>query len=231
MQIETFTCKNCGANVDIPRKSGTATCAYCGSVHKVSFHDGLVTADLISIVDRLDENISLLKGKLKGRGAAGGLKERLVSINEGKKKWHQYVSLVNAGESKDSPDMESLYKEAQEKLLFGYGAGCGELVNNYYNPKILYDDPETGYSCLFILLGTILFLISFGIIAVVYGEDLKLGITLIAVGSALILGGIPFILISIRTEKQEIARKKEAKAKLLEMENKIRQHLSKSKRR
>lgn len=231
MQTETFTCKNCGANVNIPIKSGTATCKYCGSVHKVSFHDGLVTADIIPIVDRLDEDITLLKGKLKGKGKAGGLKERLKSINEGKEKWHRYVSQVNAGESKNSPEMEHLYKEAKEKLLFGYGPGYGEHVNDYYNPKVLYDDPETGYSCFFILLGTILLLISFGIIAVVYGKDMKLGITLIAVGSALILGGIPFILNSIRTEKIEIARKKEAKGKLLEMETKIRQHLSKSRRK
>ncbi|MBN2224209.1 MAG: hypothetical protein JW765_06000 [Deltaproteobacteria bacterium] len=224
MKVTTFNCKHCGASVTVPDAPGTVICTYCGSSHRVSFHDGSVTAQLIAKVKKLDEDVALLKGAGALPKKKPGTKERLEMIDEGRRKWHQYVSLANAGKGKRSPEMMGVYKMAQTDLLVGYGPENGVLVNLYYNPERLSDDPAGGYSCLFIQVGIIIILLVLGGLAL-SDAQIRNAVILLTLGVSGIVAGIPFIIYNIRAEKAEMAKREEALRRLGEVEREMRRRL------
>jgi|GEM_PF-3517311 len=221
MNITTFTCKNCGANVGIPQSPGAVVCTYCGSKHLVSFEDGSIVAELIVKVKKLDEDVERLKGGQAPRKKVPTLAERPAMIAEGKRKWHEYFSSVKAGKSKTSPEVLSVFNEAQANLIGGYGASSGPLIEDAYGAKLVGVDPPGGYSCLFMMVGLIILSAVVGAI-VLYAGDLKLGIILLAVSAAGIVAGIPFVIVGIRSDKRDIAKRKAALARLDEIEREIR---------
>jgi len=223
MKITTFNCKNCGASVPAPRAPGIVTCAYCGSEHRVSIREGSVTARLVAKVKQLDEDVARLKGTVTPPRKPPGLKERLAMITNGKRKWHQYVSLINAGKGRGSAEAMALYQAAQANLLAGYGPENGELVNIYYNPRTMKDDPSGGYSCLFMAIGIVIVLLLFGGIAL-WEAETKKAVILLTLGAGGLVAGIPFIIYNTNIEKKEVAERKVALGKLeaVEREMKIR---------
>lgn len=224
MEIATFNCKNCGANIDLPDAPGTVACTYCGSKHRVSFRDGSVSAELVAKVRKLDEDVALLKYARMAPKKALGPGERLECIEEGKRKWHEYFSSVKAGESKESPEMTAVFKEAQARLLEGYGPQSGPLIEDAYGAQLLGVDPPAGYSCLFALLGAIVLLFVFGIISA-YDGEMKQGVILLSMAFVGIIAGIPFVINMIRADKADIAKRKEALRRLGEAERDLRQRL------
>jgi hypothetical protein len=225
MEVTTFTCKNCGANVPISNDPGTVLCSYCGSSHRISFQDGLVNAELIEKVRRLDEDVARLKGGPAPRTKPPTLGERLVMIAEGKRKWHEYFSSVKAGEVKTSPYVLAVFNEAQANLIEGYGSASGPLIEDAYGAKLTGVDPPGGYSCLFMMLAIIIMTAVAGAIVFLEG-NLKLGIILLAVGAVGVVAGIPFVVVGIRADKRDIARRNEALRRLDEIEHEIRRRLS-----
>jgi uncharacterized Zn finger protein (UPF0148 family) len=224
MDITTFECKNCGANVAIPDSPGTVICTYCGSTHRVSFHDGSVSAELIEKVRRLDEDVARLKEGPTPRKKPLTLPERLEMIAEGKRKWHEYFSSAKAGESKNSPKMLAVFNEAHANLIGGYGPTTGPLIEDAYGAKLVGVDPPGGYSCLFMMLAIIILSAVSG--AVVFHEgNVKVGIILLAVGVVGVVAGTPFVIVGIRADKRDIAKRNEALQKLNEIEREIRRRL------
>lgn len=225
MEITTFTCKNCGANVDIPDSPGTAACDYCGSSHRVSFQDGSVVTELVAKVKQLDEDVARLKGGHASPKRAPSLGDRLAMIAEGKRKWHEYFSSVKAGKDKNAPEILAVFGEAQTNLIGGYGPASGPLIEDAYGAKLLGVDPPAGFSCLFMTIGLIILTAAVGTITL-YEGDVKLGIILLGISAAGIIAGIPFVIFGIGADKRDIARRKAALAQLDEIEREIRRRLA-----
>ncbi len=225
MKITTFTCKNCGANVDIPDSPGTAACDYSGSSHRVSFQDGSVIAELTAKVNRLDEDVARLKGGQAPQTKPPGLKERLGMIAEGKRKWHEYFSSVKAGKDKNAPEILAVFGEAQTNLIGGYGPASGPLIEDAYGAKLLGVDPPAGFSCLFMMIGLIILTAVIGAITL-YEGDVKLGIILLGTSAAGIIAGIPVVIFGIGADRRDIARRKAALARLDEIEREIRRRMA-----
>jgi DNA-directed RNA polymerase subunit RPC12/RpoP len=224
MKVTTFNCKHCGAKIDVPDAPGTVTCAYCGSAHRVSLRGGSVTAELVAKVKQLDEDVARLKGSAGAPKRSTGLRGRLESIEEGKRRWHEYSSSVKAGKKRESPEMTAVFAEAQQKLIEGYGSQAGPLIEDAYCAKLVGLDPPAGYSCLFILLGFIIFLVAFGAVSLSDGETKK-GVILLSIGLVGIVAGIPFVIVNIKSDKADVAKRDEALRKLAELELNLRRRL------
>jgi DNA-directed RNA polymerase subunit RPC12/RpoP len=220
MKITTFACKHCGASVDVPDSPGTMACTYCGSKHRVSFEDGSVSAELTAKVKRLDEDVARLKGTPPGPQGRPGLRERLELIEEGKRKWHKYASLVKVKRGMESPEMVELHAGALADLLAGYGSENGETVNDYCNPRFLDYDPTGGYSCLFILIGLAVLVGALGAVKVSV-EKTTPGIILLAVALVIAAAGIPAVVNMIRIDKKDVAKREQALRKLDEVEREM----------
>jgi DNA-directed RNA polymerase subunit RPC12/RpoP len=224
MKITTFTCKHCGANVDIPDNPGAVRCAYCGSRHRVSFADGSVTAELIARVKKLDEDVARLKGTESIPAEKLGLRERLARIEQGKRKWHTYASAVKAKEDEKSPEMVELRTGAIADLLAGYGAGSGDDINGFCNPRFIDYDPVAGYSCLGILAGLGVLVGTLGVLKITAGKTAP-GVILTAVAVVIVAAGIPSVINMIRIDKKDVAKRKEALNRLDEIESGMRSGL------
>jgi hypothetical protein len=168
-----------------------------------------VTAQLVAKVKQLDEDVAHLKGVGSSPKRPPTLKERLGLIASGNRKWHEYVSLVNGGKGRWSDEAMSIYRAAQTDLLTGYGSEYGELINIYYNPKTMSNDPAGGYSCLFMAIGIIIILLLIGGIAA-WEAQIKRAVIFLTLGAGGLLAGIPFIIYSTRIEKKEIAQRNAA---------------------
>lgn len=228
MEITTFNCRNCGANVPLPDSAGTVACTYCGSSHLVSFQDGKVVAELVAKVKQLDEDVARIKGGHASPKKAPSLGERLAMIAEGKRKWHEYFSSVKAGKDKNAPEMLAVFGEAQANLIGGYGPVSGPLIDDAYGAQLLGVDPPAGYSCLFMVVGLT---VAFGVAGaiVLYVGNVKLGVVLLASSAAGIVAGVPLVIVGIRSDKYNIAKRKTALAQLDEIEREIRRRLASGK--
>jgi hypothetical protein len=225
MKITTFACKHCGASVDVPDSPGTAACTYCGSRHRVSFEDGSVSARLTEKVKQLDEDVARLKGTRPGPPGRPGLRERLALIEEGKRKWHKYASLVKAKRGKESPEMVDLHEGALADLLAGYGSGNGELVNDYCNPRFIDYSPVAGYSCLGILAGLGVLVGTLGVLKITVQKTAP-GIILIAVAVVILAAGIPSVINMVRIDKKDVTRRDEALKRLDDIEVELRRQMN-----
>ncbi len=225
MEITTFSCKNCGANIKTPDFPGAVICSYCGSNHRVSFQGGSVVAELVAKVRQLDEDVARLKGGTSPPKGPPGLRERLARIDEGKRKWHDYVTSVKAGKSEKSPEMVAVYKGALADLLAGYGSGNGELINDYCNPRFLDYNPTAGYSCLFILIGIIILVGMLGVIKITVNKTVP-GIILVSVALVAVAAGIPSVINMIRIDKSDLVKSKEALRRLDAIEAEMRRRMS-----
>lgn len=225
MEVTTFSCKHCGASVDVPGSPGVVSCTYCGSKHRVSFSEGSVNAELTARVKRLDEDVARLKAGPPPPQRHLGLGDRLARIEEGKRKWHAYVATVKTGKSGKSPDLVALYTAARADLVAGYGSGNGELVNDYCDPNCLDYDPTAGYSCLFILIGLIILVGMLGAIKISVDKIVP-GIVLLAVALVAAGAGVPFVVNMVRADRRVIAKRKEALRQLDEIEREMRRKLA-----
>jgi DNA-directed RNA polymerase subunit RPC12/RpoP len=225
MKATTFNCKNCGASVPAPKGPGIVTCAYCGSEHRVTLREGSMTAQLVAKVKQLDEDVARLKGAAPPSKKPPGLKERLAMIANGNRKWHEYVSLVNAGKGRWSDEAMGVYRAAQVDLLAGYGPEHGELINVYYNPKTMSNDPAGGYSCLFMAIGIIILLLLIGGVAL-WEAEIKRAVIFLTLGVGGLVAGIPLIIYSTNVEKKEIAERKEALHRLEAVEREMKRRVA-----
>jgi len=217
MNITTFTCKNCGANVGISQSPGEVVCTYCGSKHRVSFEDGSVVAELTVKVKKLDEDLARLKGGQASPEKAPSLRERLAMIAEGKRKWHTYSLSIKAKQDEKSPEMAGLRTGALTDLLLGYGAANGEFVNDYCNPRFIDYNPVAGYSCLSMLIGLGVLVGTLGVIKITVHKTVP-GIVLTALALIIIAAGIPSVINMIRIDMKDAAKRSEALKRLDEIE-------------
>ena len=125
MDISSFLCKRCGAEIEIGAKGKIATCKYCGGKYNITFGDGSFSAQ------PLDKNIDYRVKELINEKKE--LEECLGNIEEGKKKWKLFLSSFYAGKGKRTPEMQRLYEEAKSSLIMGYGIENKDLVSNYCN--------------------------------------------------------------------------------------------------
>jgi DNA-directed RNA polymerase subunit RPC12/RpoP len=225
MKVTTFACKHCGASVDVPDSPGTVACTYCGSRHRVSFEDGSVIARLTEKVKQLDEDVARLKAGRPGPQGSPGLRKRLALIEDGKRKWYKYASLVKAKRGKESPEMRELHTGAVTDLLAGYGADKGELINDYCNRRFIDYNPVAGYSCLSIFVGLGVLVGTLGVLKITAQKTVP-GVILAAVALIIIAAGIPAVINMIRIDRKDVAKREEALKRLDEIEAELRRELN-----
>lgn len=217
MDVSSFVCKRCGAEVEIGAKGKIATCKYCGGKYNITFSDGSFS------VQPVGKNIDYRVKELINEKTE--LEECLKNIEEGKKKWKLFLSSFYAGKGKKTPEMQRLYEEAKSSLIMGYGIENRELVSNYCNIDYLdaAESPVSALSCYVILIGTIVSLFILGAIFI-KNDDAKLGIILLSSGFVLIVFMI-FGMLGVRGEKKDKENKKEAKKRLKEIERGMQKRL------
>lgn len=217
MDISSFVCKRCGADVEIGADGKIATCKYCGGKYNIDFSDGSLSARPI------DKDIdSRVKGLIHEKKE---LEERLEKIEEGEKKWKLFLSSFYAGKGKNIPEMKEIHEEAKSDFIMGYGIENRKLVSDYCNITYLdaADSAASPLSCDVILIGTIIVVCILG--AIFMRNDVtRLGIILLSSGGVLFVF-LLFGLLGERGGKKEDRDRKEAKKGLKEIEKAMRKRL------
>ncbi len=217
MDISSFVCKRCGAEIEIGAKGKIATCKYCGGKYNITFSNGSFSARPI------DKNIDYRVKELINEKRE--LEESLKNIEEGKKKWKLFLSSFYAGKGKKTPEMQRIYEEAKSNFIMGYGIENKELITNYCNIEYLdaNENPMSPLTCYLILIGTIISLFILGTISIKNG-DTKLGIILLSSGFVLLVFML-FGMLGVNAEKKDKESKKESKKKLSEIEREMQKRL------
>ena len=217
MGIQSFVCKHCGAEVELGAKGKIATCRYCGGKYDISFSDGSFSADPVD--KDIDSRVKKLIDDKKE------LEDRLKRIDEGNKKWEQFLSSFYAGKAKNAPEMKILYEEAKSDFMLGYGMENRKLISKYCNINYLNNTEDTvsTLGCDLIVIVTIIAVCILGVICIRI-DNKKLGMILLSSGFALFL----FLLLGtlgVRGEKKENENREKAKKRLLEIEKEMRKRL------
>ena len=217
MDISSFVCKRCGAEVEIGAKGKIATCKYCGGKYNINLSDGSFSAEPV------DKNIDYRVKELIHEKKE--LEERLEKIKEGNKKWKQFLSHFYAGKGRETPEMKQIYEEAKSSFILGYGTENRSVVSDFCNIDYL-DENESGVSlvsCYVILIGTIILVCILGVIFII-NDATRLGIILLLSGFVLLV----FLLLGmlgVKGEKKDTENKKEAQKRLSKIEREMRKRL------
>lgn len=217
MDTPSFVCRRCGAEVEIGAKGKIATCRYCGGRYDINFSDGSFSAEPV------DKDIDYRVKKLIDEKKE--LEDRLKKIDEGGKKWEQFLSFVYAGKDKNAPEMKSLSEEAKSDFMLGYGMENRKLVSHYCNITYLdaAESAASPLSCNLILIVTIIAVCILGALFMKH-DDTRLGLILLSSGCVLFILLILGVL-GERGGKKEDKDRKEAKKKLKEIEREMRKRL------
>ena len=217
MEMTSLICKRCGAEIEINENAKIAACKYCGGRYKISF----------------DTDSNAERGANKTKAPDDGepldekkeLRENLRNIEEGKRQWKIYASSIYAGKGKDSLEMRRLFEEAQKKLLMGYGLDHEVIIRNYFNTEKAdaAENPVSLVSCYVVMVIIALFLFLIGFMALA-SKNSKLCFILLSSGFILI-ALMALMMIGVRSDKETIAKKNEAKKRLADIEREMLQKL------
>jgi DNA-directed RNA polymerase subunit RPC12/RpoP len=123
----SFECKHCGASLEVPKDTTSVKCKYCGSDHLVSYHDGIVTAELTAKVERLERELARLKNEKK----LPELRHKLELADRGFRLWDQVSpgTPPDGGERKNPREVLRTGQEARLLLIVGLGRENVELID------------------------------------------------------------------------------------------------------
>jgi DNA-directed RNA polymerase subunit RPC12/RpoP len=127
MEIISFECKHCGAALEVPKDATSVKCKYCGSDHLVSYHDGIVTAELTAKVERLERELAQLKNEKK----LPELRHRLELADRGFRLWDRVSpgTPPDGGANKSQKEILRTGLEAKLLLIVGLGRENIELID------------------------------------------------------------------------------------------------------